>query len=164
MGSTKIELRCFQLTDVPKVFQMSKEKSLIHFLPDQEYADLEEAEEVLSYLMAQYSENERIEKFPFVLGIERTSSDELIGHIGVSQVKEGIELGYAIEETYQGMGYASLAVEKMCQKIAADSTLSDIYGIVDPENKASIRVLEKSGFVKATQAKDKLYYQLQIVR
>ncbi len=47
MYQEEISLRKFVMDDTEKIFQMSKEESLVRFLPDQAYQDYEEASKVL---------------------------------------------------------------------------------------------------------------------
>lgn len=56
------------------------------------------------------------------------------------------EIGYGIQENYQGQGYASEAVKAICGWAYRDPKVTAIEAETDPENKASQRVLEKCGF------------------
>lgn len=158
----KISLRRFTVDDTEKIFQMSKEESLARFLPDQVYRDCEEAAKVLEYLIRSYDEM-NIEKAPYVLGVI-LNDNELIGHVGASQIDGGIEIGYAIEKKYQGCGYASKAVSQMLQILEANAQASEIYGIVDLQNEASIKVLEKCGFLKIGKKLDRFFYKKILTR
>lgn len=136
---------------------MSKEEAFARFLPDQVYQDYEEALKVLESLIK--SSNEiNIEEEPYVLGVI-LNGNELIGHVGASIIHEGIEIGYAIERKYQGLGCAQEAVSQMLHLLEVNTNLKEIYGIVEPENKASKRVLEKCGFLHVGKRLDKLVYK-----
>lgn len=56
------------------------------------------------------------------------------------------EIGYGIAEDYQGFGYATEAVTAISSWAFAQNTISCVTAKVDPDNLASIKVLEKSGF------------------
>ena len=59
-----------------------------------------------------------------------------------------VEIGYATEEAYRGMGYMTEAVGAMAEwALAQPKVYGLIAGVQDP-NPASDRVLEKCGFVK----------------
>ncbi len=154
----EISLRRFVMSDAEKIFQMSKEEALARFLPDQVYQDYEEALKVLEYLIKSYGEIINIEKGPYVLGVILNGS-ELIGHIGASKIDEGIEIGYAIEKRHQGFGYAQQALSQMLQILETNTAAGEIYGIVDPENEASKRVLEKCGFSRVDEKLDRIVYK-----
>lgn len=77
-------------------------------------------------------------------------NSELVGCIGLelqSDIhKKSAELGYWIGEPYWGKGIASQAVPKLVEFGFETFGLNRIYACVYDYNKASCRVLEKSGF------------------
>ena len=89
-------------------------------------------------------------------------SKRLIGYCGIA-VKEiegklENELGYRLDSDFWGKGLATEAM-KACLEYYFDKFKFDsVLGIVEPENKASIRVLEKVGmeFVKESTLWGKL--------
>lgn len=159
----KISLRKLVPEDAEKIFRMSREDSLARFLPDQVYRDEQEAAEVLAHLIAAYTAPIELAQQPFVLGVI-LDGGELIGHVGLSQIEQGIEIGYAIEQKHQGRGYACEAVSLMVQFVETNTRLPEIYGIVDPENKASVNVLEKCGFTQVEDNHFKLVYRKILIR
>ena len=154
----EISLRKFVMGDNDKIFQMSREGSMTRFLPDQVYLEIEEATKVLKSLIGFYDHSINPVQTPYVLGII-LKGNELIGHIGLSKIDEGVEIGYAIEEKYQRRRYAQKAVLQMLRFVETNTTLREIFGIVDPENGASIKVLEKCGFVEAGSKAGKIIYK-----
>ncbi len=62
--------------------------------------------------------------------------------------KEGsAEIGYGIAEEHQGCGYATEAVTAAVSWALQQNIINCVTAEADKENTASIRVLEKSGFV-----------------
>lgn len=57
------------------------------------------------------------------------------------------EIGYGISEAYQGHGYATEAVCAITDWALQQNTVNCVTAEVETENIASVRVLEKSGFV-----------------
>ena len=57
------------------------------------------------------------------------------------------EIGYGISEAYQGHGYASEAVDAVTDWALKQNEINRVTAEVETENIASVRVLEKSGFV-----------------
>jgi ribosomal-protein-alanine N-acetyltransferase len=145
------------MNDIWKIFQMSQEESLGRFLPDQVYQDYDEASNIVAFLIRS-SEEIHIERDPYVLGVI-LNGDELIGHVGVSTIEEGIEIGYAIETKYQGFGYAQKAVSQMLHLLEVHTNIHEMYGIVDPTNEASKKVLERCRFLKVGERRDKIVYK-----
>lgn len=146
ISGKRVFLRKFALTDTAKIFQMSIEEGMKHWIPDQVYQDENEAKEVLEFLISQYDSPEGPAAVPVVLGVCLQGTGELIGHAGLSPNGDEVEIGYAIEESKQKNGYASDAVAAFCKWAKTFYGLKHIMGIVASENAGSCRVLEKAGF------------------
>ena len=138
----RLNMREFTLLDTETIYEFSQEESLKKWLPDQVYADIDEARETLEFLISKYGKKE----FPFVMAVVKRDSNELIGHVGLSKIKQGIEIGYAIGQKHQNKGYAKEAVNAYAEWAKEEFCLEKIYGIVKDENYASCTVLEKAGF------------------
>ena len=159
LTSKRLNFRFFEKSDLEKIYQMSQEEGIRKWLPDQCYQNKDEAAEVINFLIECYSEVDPSTK-PFVLGIELKENKELIGHIGLSPVAGLIEVGYAVEEKHQGAGYATEAVKEFSEWAQKELNLEAIWGIVEKENLASAKVLEKANYSldKAKENIDKEYY------
>ena len=97
----------------------------------------------------------------FTFGIYPLGTDHLIGHIALYSVKRlpyssGF-IGYAMDEAYVGKGIATEAVELIVNFAFKEVGLHRIEAYVAPENKASIRVLEKVGFLQEGLLRKLLY-------
>lgn len=57
------------------------------------------------------------------------------------------EIGYGIAEDYQGCGYATEAVGAAVDWALSQDTINRVTAETDKDNIASVRVLEKSGFI-----------------
>ena len=142
----RVFLRKFTLEDTEKVFQMSRENGMKKWIPDQVYADLQETESLLKYLIEQYDSPDGPDKVPIVLAVCLQNTGELIGHAGLSPADGQVEIGYAIEEAQQRQGYASDAISAYCKWALSSYRLSHIVGIVASDNVASCRTLARAGF------------------
>lgn len=142
----RLVLRPFTLEDVPALYRMSQEDGMAKWIPDQVYEDEEEAKGVVEFLMAQYGEKSTPKEAPYVIGVVLKDTDELIGHVGLSPLGEDVELGYAIAENHHGNGYATEAVEAMTHWALNELGLPSVLGVVDRDNRASWKVLEKVSF------------------
>lgn len=79
--------------------------------------------------------------------IQRKLDNKLVGVCGAYQ-RPGLDhadIGFALLEEFEGNGYATEANKKILENIKNLKQLDKISGITIPENKASIRVLEKLG-------------------
>lgn len=90
-------------------------------------------------------------------GIEKRNNEEeyhyaiiyegkVVGGCGITKKDTHVgEIGYFVDEKYWGKGIATEAVRSL-EKEAADFGIVRLEIIVNPENKASIRVAEKCGY------------------
>ncbi|MDD3242935.1 MAG: GNAT family N-acetyltransferase [Eubacteriales bacterium] len=138
----RLRLREFTLDDTELIYQYSREETLRREIPDEVYETREEARETLEFLMAQYAGK----TYPLVYGVERRSDGLLLGHVSLSEIDEGIEIGYAIGQAHQGQGYATEAVRAMTDWAKKALAASTVYGVVRQVNPGSCRVLEKAGY------------------
>ncbi len=65
-----------------------------------------------------------------------------------------VEIGYGINELYQGKGYATEGVKAICDWALQQNDIQAIEAETEPNNKASQNVLKKLGFI-ATGKKGK---------
>jgi [ribosomal protein S5]-alanine N-acetyltransferase len=87
------------------------------------------------------------EGYPFVVTSKR--SEELVGACGLQLVKRDrrAELGYWIGKQFWGCGYATEASRRLIRFAFVELVLNRVFAHAVTKNAASIRVLEKSGFV-----------------
>lgn len=139
-------LREFCKKDVVKVFFVSQEEGMKKWIPDQVYEDIEEATEVVEFLISMYDKRDEFGKVPYVIGVVLKETEELIGHVGLSPLGDDIEIGYAIENNEQKKGYALEAVVGMTQWALRNKKVSSFLGVVDSDSIGSRKVLEKAGY------------------
>ena len=71
----------------------------------------------------------------------------LIGDVGLHTLDEWqLELGYTLAPEHQGKGYATEAIAAVLRQAFAVWNKHRVTASVDPENRASIRLLERLGF------------------
>lgn len=143
LESNRIFIREFTLADTKQIYLLSREKSLQKWLPDQVYACEEEAKDVLNFLISNYKSH----SLPFVMAVAEKVSNKVIGHVGLSSITQGLEIGYAIGEKYQGLGYGTEAVKLWSHFVKEKFNIDKLYGVVNYRNTASCRVLEKVGYI-----------------
>jgi RimJ/RimL family protein N-acetyltransferase len=95
------------------------------------------------------------------LVVERQTG-QIVGGIGLKgPPTEGrVELGYGIVESRRGRGYATEAVRAMAALAFTLPGVATLVAGVDPANPASVRVLEKAGFVFEAQGGNESWYVL----
>lgn len=58
-----------------------------------------------------------------------------------------VEIGYTLDRSRWGLGYATEAVDALVDRLFDDPATTRITGMLHPENVASARVLERAGFL-----------------
>lgn len=72
---------------------------------------------------------------------------QLIGDVGIHFLEdEQMEIGYTLSPDYQGRGYAIEAVQAVVEYLFSALKKHRVTASVDPDNGASIKLLEKMGF------------------
>jgi ribosomal-protein-serine acetyltransferase len=83
----------------------------------------------------------------------------LAGTIGIKNidyVNKKADIGYWVGKQYQGQGIATESIELVVNYTFNILKLEEISAYVFPENKSSIRVLEKNGFTKTKEVNEYL--------
>lgn len=110
------------------------------FLPDEVFETAEIAAEVIADLMYCYAGTEG----PFVHPI--LADGQYVGYVQLVPIEDGWEIGYHTVKAYAGRGYATEAVSAFLPVMMEKLHLTQVAGICDAQNAASLRVLEKCGF------------------
>lgn len=84
-------------------------------------------------------------------GITIKGSDKIIGIIGHYRIQpenHRAEIGYMSLPEYNGKGYITEAIKAVVEYGFEQMNLHSIEAVIDPDNTASEKVLQKNGFVK----------------
>jgi ribosomal-protein-alanine N-acetyltransferase len=135
------------MADLGPLHAILSQPEVMRFLPE-DVMSLEEVREVLEWNIDCYSKNtpDRIHKF--TVAIAARDSQEILGWCGLGplEVDESqVEIYFGLARAHWGKGYASQASAALMEYGFETIGLSRIVAVVDPENLASIRVLEKLG-------------------
>lgn len=97
----------------------------------------------------------------YLCGIYDITTNQLIGQISLYAIKRlpfsSCFIGYALDEQSIGRGITSEAVKLMVQFAFEQLKMNRVEAYVSPQNIASIRVLEKAGFLQEGLLKQLLY-------
>ena len=145
--TTRLKITTFSLDMAQSVYENSQDDDTRRFVPDEVYDSAEEAREAIEFLISRYDSDDG----PFVYPII-TNDSKNIGYIQLCQIDDGSwEIGYHIAKQFTGQGYATEAVKAFLPSMAQKLNIKEVYGICLSENTASVRVLEKCGFVQVYQ-------------
>ena len=114
------------------------------FVPDEVFETVEEAADTVGFLMGVYENGDG----PLVYPILRKDGT-YIGYVQAVPFDDGTwEISYHIGGNFTKQGYASEAVKAFLPVIMKQIGITEIAGICLADNKASVKVMERCGFVK----------------
>ena len=146
--TSRLTIKTFSLDMAQSVYENSQDDDTRRFVPDEVYASVEEARTAIEFLISRYDSDDG----PFVYPIITNDDSKNIGYIQLCQIDDDSwEIGYHIAKEFTGQGYATEAVKAFLPVIAEKLNIKQVYGICFAENTASVRVLEKCGFVQVYQ-------------
>lgn len=123
------------------ILRNSQDDDNRRFVPDEVFDTLEEAQEVVAFLMEAGKGSEGPYLYPVL-----TKEGENIGYVQACMAENGWEVGYHIAKDHTGKGYATEALRAFLPFIVDKLNIPSIDGIVLEENVASQKVLEKCRF------------------
>lgn len=139
-------------SDMAKAVHLgSLDEDTRRFLPDEVFETEAIAAEVIADLMECYGGTEG----PFVHPM--LADGVYAGYVQLVPIESGWEIGYHIVKEMTGRGYATEAVRAFLPVMIDRLGLTQVAGICDAENTASIRVLEKCGFARVYEG-EALYH------
>ena len=155
----RLIIREFIPADSELLYLYSLEESAKKELLDEVLESNEKAAEEIKIFMEKYPH-----EYPLIYVIESKEAGCMIGHICLSKIPEGIEIGYAIATDYQGNGYATEIVRPFVEWGKKHQKLDKIYAIVKVSNTKSLKIVEKSGFILESEGKRRCWGVLQTMR
>lgn len=143
LETERLLLRPFTTDDAPFALTLLNEPSFLHFIGDKNVRSLEDARQyLLTGPIACYKQND----FGLLL-IELKDSRTPIGMCGLLKREELAhpDIGFAFLPDYWGKGFALEAATAVMKDARERLKLEQILAIVNPDNDASIKLLERLG-------------------
>lgn len=114
------------------------------FVPDEVFETVEEAADTVEFLMSVYADGDGPLVYPVLL-----KNSTYIGYVQAVPLDDGNwEIGYHVGADYTKKGYATEAVKAFLPIIMPKLGITQIAGICLAENAASLKVMERCGFIK----------------
>lgn len=143
LRTSRLLLRELALEDAGFILELVNEPGWLRFIGDRGVRTIEDARDyLLKGPLALYA------RLGFGLfGVRTLARPELIGICGLLKRDslDDVDLGFAMLARFAGQGYAGEAAAACVQQGFAQFGLRRIVAIVNPDNQASIRVLERIG-------------------
>ena len=157
LETERLLLRRIDTNDAEAILELRGNPETMKYIPRPLAKDLEDALGHVAMINDKIENNEGIN-----WGITLKGNPKLIGIIGHYRIKPEnyrAEIGYMILPEFHGMGISSEAIKAVVDYGFNEMKLHSIEAIIDPENIASERVLQKNGFVKEAHLKENEYYE-----
>lgn len=120
----------------------SLDENTRRFLPDEVFETEEIAADVIADLMDCYAGTDGPFVHPILL------QGEYAGYVQLVPIENGWEIGYHTVMAHAGKGLATEAVQAFLPVMMDRMSLTEVAGICDAANTASIRVMEKCSFTR----------------
>jgi ribosomal-protein-alanine N-acetyltransferase len=142
--------------DVNEVFELRSNPETMKYIPRPLVQTTEDAMEHIAMI-----EDKIITNVGINWGITLKDSSKLLGIIGYYRMQPEnyrAEIGYILLPEFHGKGIITEAVNKLIRYGFDNLELHSIEAVIDPENFASEKVLQKCGFVKEAHFKEAEFY------
>jgi [ribosomal protein S5]-alanine N-acetyltransferase len=145
-------LRQLSSSDSGTIFEIFSDDQVTQYYDLETFTNFEQAEKLIAHFQTRYEQREGIR-----WAITRRSDGEMIGTCGFNgfnRQASRVVIGYDLLRASWGQGATVQAVKGMLEFGFRRLELHRIEAYVDPENTASIRVLEKLGFQREGLLRD----------
>jgi RimJ/RimL family protein N-acetyltransferase len=157
LETERLIIRKYKEGDGTALFNLLESNENRHYLRDHvdeatEIKTEEEAELRIRQLIADW-----ISQKKFIMGIWNKTSGLYIGQIWISPSKwkvPSFELGWFLEQTHQGQGFASEAVNAAIQFLFTHLQAHKVIVLTRDDNVKSYKLAERCGFVKEGHLRD----------
>lgn len=146
LETERLSLRKVVNDDVNEIFYLRSNLEVMKYIPRPIAKNHEDALAHIATIDATIDKNEGIN-----WAITLKNSDKLIGIIGHYRIQPQnyrAEVGYILHPDYHGKGFIPEALKKVIDFGFNEMKLHTIEAVIDPDNSASEKVLQKSGFTK----------------
>ncbi len=142
--SERLTITEFTMDMAEAVHLQSLDEDNRRFVPDEVFETVEDAAETVEFLVGCYTSGEGPLVYPILL-----KDDTYIGYVQAVPFENGTyEIGYHIGGSFTKQGYATEAVTAFLPVIMKQLDITEIAGVCLADNKASVKVMERCGFVK----------------
>ncbi|MGK3998010.1 GNAT family N-acetyltransferase [Sorangium sp. So ce1024] len=159
LTTPRLRLRALDPGDAERVFRLRSDPDVMRYIGRAPDGSVAATEQHLAAILESIREGASIG-----WGITLKDSGELIGTGGFvrwNKPHRWAEIGYAILPAFWGQGIMTEALRAMLPFGFASMDLHRVEAQLDPENRASARVLERLGFVREGQHRQNWCYEGQ---
>ena len=156
INTNRLRLRQTEETDIDVIFRLRSDAVAMRYIDKPLAKCKDDVKEVMQRMQDGVKNNTGIS---WVIELKETS--KMIGQIGFWRIDKDNhrgEVGYMLLREYFGMGIGSEAIQAALAYGFGNVKFHSIEANVNPANEASIRLLEKHGFMKEAYFRENYYY------
>jgi len=161
LETERLRLRQIQMKDAEGLFRFRSDPEAMKYMARPLQTDIAETEVMIMNSIESFAARESLY---WVIALK--DSDEHIGSAGYWRLKKEYlraEIGYQLLPEYQGRGYMAEALKAVISFGFDEFNLHSIEADTDPRNTASIKVLEKFGFIREAHFKENVYFEGEFI-
>jgi [ribosomal protein S5]-alanine N-acetyltransferase len=144
--------------DIPPLFAMRSDPNVMRFIPRPLCQTLEDAEKVYQMMDDRIHQNLGI-NWAISWREEPTSFIGVMGLFRIDTDNHRAEIGYMLPPEHWGKGIVSELIPYVTAYGFSSLNLHTMEAIIDPENHASRRVLEKNGFIQEAHIRENCLFE-----
>jgi ribosomal-protein-alanine N-acetyltransferase len=159
--SERLLLRDLKDADANELFHLRSDKNVMQFIDRPLAESIDDALKLIKIISDGHTNKENI-----TWAITLKDSPALIGTIGFWRIEKEhyrAEIGYLLNPVYQGKGIMQEAMKVVLLYGFEKMQLHSVEANVNPNNAASIKLLEKNGFVREGYFRENYYYNGQFL-
>lgn len=156
LETERLLLRRVSINDLNEILELRGNPETMKFIPRPMVKTEEDALNHFKMIDEKIEKNEGINWAITVKGNPKLIG--IIGHYRIQPENHRCEIGYMILPQYNGQGIVTEAIKAVLEYGFEDMNMHSIEAVIDPDNIASERVLQKNGFVKEAHILENEYY------
>jgi ribosomal-protein-alanine N-acetyltransferase len=156
INTPRLTMRALSLADAEAAFAMRSDPEVMKYIDRPPAKSIDEAISWINLIYDLYQKNEGV-----LWALSLHGNHNMIGSIGIWQidkVNHRAEIGYMLSTQHQGKGYLQEALIEAIKYAFEGIGLHSIEANLNPANQASIKLLERTGFVREAYFKQNYYY------
>lgn len=157
LQSERLVLRQLRENDIDEVYELRLDRATARYIPKSLTQTREHALEHIQAVNREIAANKSIN---WAITIKNTG--ELIGLIGLVRIKPSnhrAEIGYILHESHRGQGLMSEALKLILEYAFSTLDFNSVIAVIDPNNLASAKILERHGFKKEAHLRENIRYK-----
>ena len=139
----RLLIRNFVIDDAEKIFELDTDPDVMRFIGGKRPESVEDSCETLKRQFIYYEKNPGLGVF----ACELNDTGKFIGWGALKYLdtSDKIEVGYRLRKKFWGFGYATEITKALLKHAFENLHLKEVYGVTQPDNTASQKVLLKAG-------------------